>query len=197
MEYQLHWRLRLALAGTGAAAFIVFRLLVLAPGLTETVYGRGIGPLFASMLSSIAGIVPFSLAEIVIVIFVGRQLLGAAKGIGQIRNGDRRLTNAVAAGVLRIGADIGVVVATFYLVWGFNYARPPLESRQQWNGAEADVEELARLAQEMIEAANFEYATITGADDSGQPTVGPQGAELIAQLATGWEATEEILGVPT
>ena len=196
MEYQLHGRLRLALAGAGAAAFIVFRLLVMAPGLTEAIYGRGIGPLFASLLSSITGIVPFSLAEIVIVVFVGRQLLGAAKGIDQVRNADRRLANALAAGVLRIGADIGVVVATFYLVWGFNYARPPLESRQQWNGAEAGVEELARLAQEMIEAANFEYATITGADDSGQPTVGPQDTELIAQLTTGWQATEEILGAP-
>jgi len=196
MEYQLHGRLRLALAGAGAAAFIVFRLLVMAPGLTEAIYGRGIGPLFASLLSSITGIVPFSVAEIVIVVFVGRQLLGAAKGIDQVRNADRRLANALAAGVLRIGADIGVVVATFYLVWGFNYARPPLESRQQWNGAEAGVEELARLAQEMIEAANFEYATITGADDSGQPTVGPQDTELIAQLTTGWQATEEILGAP-
>ncbi len=196
MEYQLHWRSRLALAGAGAAAFIMFRLLVMVPGLTEAIYGRGIGPLFASLLSNIASIVPFSLAEVVVVLFVGRQLLGAAKGFGQVRNGDRRLANAVAAGVLRIGADVGVVVATFYLVWGFNYARPPLESRQQWNGTEADVEELARLAQEMIEAANFEYASITGADDSGRPTISPQGAELIEQLAGGWEAADEVLGAP-
>ena len=196
MEYDLHWRSRLALAGAGAAAFIVFRILEMVPGLTETIYGRGIGPLFASLLSNTAGIVPFSLAEIIIVVFVGRQLWGAAKGFGQVRNGDRRLANAVAAGVLRIGADVGVVVATFYLAWGFNYARPPLESRQQWNGAEADVEELARLAQEMIEAGNFEYATITGADDSGRPTIGPQGAELIEQLTAGWEATDEVLGAP-
>jgi len=196
MEYQLHGRLRLALAGAGAAAFIVFRLLVMAPGLTEAIYGRGIGPLFASLLSNIAGIVPFSLAEIIIVVFVGRQLLGAAKGFGQVRNGDRRLANAIAAGVLRIGADVGVVVATFYLVWGFNYARPPLESRQNWNGAEANVEELARLALEMIEAANFEYVAITGADDSGRPTIGPQGTELIEQLASGWGAADEVLGTP-
>ena len=196
MEYQLHWRSRLALAGAGVTAFIVFRILEMVPGLTETIYGRGIGPLFASLLSNIAGIVPFSLAEIIIVVFVGRQLLGAAKGFGQVRNGDRRLANAIAAGVLRIGADVGVVVATFYLVWGFNYARPPLESRQNWNGAEANVEELARLALEMIEAANFEYVAITGADDSGRPTIGPQGTELIEQLASGWGAADEVLGTP-
>ena len=196
MKHELQWRSRLALAGTGVATFIVFRLLVMAPGFTEAIYGRGIGPLFASLLSNISGIVPVSLAEIVIVIFMARQLSGAVKGFSQVRNDNRRLVNAVMAGVLRLSADLGVVVATFYLVWGFNYARPSLESRQQWNGAKAEVEELTRLAQEMIKAANYEYASITGADDSGQPTIGPQHADLIEQLSAGWEATDEILGAP-
>ena len=196
MEHPLHWKLRLALAGAGVGAFIVFRLLLLAPSVAEIIYGQGIGPLVASVLSNLSGMAPFSLAEFVVVAFVARQLWGAAKGIAQLRNGDRRLANALAAGGLRLAADIGVVVAAFYLVWGFNYARPPLETRQQWNGAEADIEELARLAGEMIDAANFEYAGITGADDSGRPTAGPPSAELVQQLATGWTAAGEVLGAP-
>ena len=52
MEYQLHWRSRLALAGAGVTAFIVFRILEMVPGLTETIYGRCIGPLIASLLSN-------------------------------------------------------------------------------------------------------------------------------------------------
>lgn len=196
MEHGLHWRSRLALAGTGVVTFGLFRLLMMAPGFTETIYGRGIGPLFASLLSNISGIIPVSLAEILVVVFVVRQLFGVIKGFSQVRNDDRQFSNAVAAGVLRLGADVGIVVTTFYLLWGFNYARPSLEVRQQWNGSHAQVEELARLAQEMINAANFEYVSITGSEDLGQPTTGPQHATLVEQLSTCWKSAEGILGLP-
>ena len=196
MEHGLHWRSRLALAGTGVVTFGLFRLLMMAPGFTETIYGRGIGPLFASLLSNISGIIPVSLAEILVVVFVVRQLFGVIKGFSQVRNDDRQFSNAVAAGVLRLGADVGIVVTTFYLLWGFNYARPSLEVRQQWNGSHAQVEELARLAQEMINAANFEYVSITGSEDLGQPTTGPQHATLVEQLSTCWKSAEGILSLP-
>ena len=78
----------------------------MAPGFTETIYGRGIGPFFASLLSNISGIIPVSLAEILVVVFVARQLSGAIKGFSEIRNDDRQFTNAVLAGVLRLGADL-------------------------------------------------------------------------------------------
>ena len=169
---------------------------MMAPGFTETIYGRGIGPLFASLLSNISGIIPVSLAEILVVVFVVRQLSGVIKGFSQVRNDDRQFSNAVAAGVLRLGADVGIVVTTFYLLWGFNYARPSLEVRQQWNGSHAQVEELTRLAQEMINAANFEYVSITGSEDLGQPTTGPQHATLVEQLSTCWKSAEGILGLP-
>ena len=96
----------------------------MAPGFTETIYGRGIGPFFASLLSNISGIIPVSLAEILVVVFVARQLSGVIKGFSETRNDDRQFTNAILAGVLRLGADLGIVVTTFYLLWGFNYARP-------------------------------------------------------------------------
>ncbi|SUZ62118.1 uncharacterized protein METZ01_LOCUS14972 [marine metagenome] len=196
MEHELHWRSRLALAGTGVVTFGLFRLLIMAPGFTETIYGRGIGPLFASLLSNISGIIPVSLAEILVVVFVVRQLSGVIKGFSQVRNDDRQFSNAIAAGVLRLGADVGIVVTTFYLLWGFNYARPSLEVRQQWNGSHAQVEELARLAQEMINAANFEYVSITGSEDLGQPTTAPQHATLVEQLSNCWKSAEGILGLP-
>ena len=196
MEHGLHWRSRLALAGTGVVTFGLFRLLMMAPGFTETIYGKGIGPLFASLLSNISGIIPVSLAEILVVVFVVRQLFGVIKGFSQVRNDDRQFSNAVAAGVLRLGADVGIVVTTFYLLWGFNYARPSLEVRQQWNGSHAQVEELTRLAQEMINAANFEYVSITGSEDLGQPTTGPQHATLVEQLSTCWKSAEGILSLP-
>ena len=68
---------------------------MMAPGFTETIYGRGIGPFFASLLSNISGIIPVSLAEILVVVFVARQLSGVIKGFSEIRNDDRQFTNAI------------------------------------------------------------------------------------------------------
>lgn len=196
MKEDLKWRPRLLLIGAGAGAFVLFRALSTAPGLTEAVYGNGLGLLFASILSTLTGLVPISVAEILIVAFVVRQLWGAADGLLAVRNGDRFLGNALAGGALRLGADVGVVVVLFYLLWGFNYARAPLEERRQWNGREADVEELARLAQETIEAANFEYTGFTFADDLGEPSQAPERGELVEQLTAGWQEAGNILGAP-
>jgi hypothetical protein len=194
MRRDLKWRRRLAAMAAGALAFALFQLLALFPGVTDAVYSRGIGPLLASPLSSLTGIVPISLAELLVVGFIVRQLWGLGTGIAQVRNHDRRLGNALAAGVLRFGADVGVVVALFYVLWGFHYARPPLEARQQWGGREAGVEEIARLAQEMVEAANFEYAGLTLGADLGRPTATPGRDELLEQLEAGWEGADGVLG---
>ncbi len=196
MKKDLRLRTRGIAIAAGVAAFIVFQAASSAPRITEAIYADGIGPLFASLLSSIAGIVPLSLAEIFVAGFIARQLWGIIVGVGEVRNGDRYLSNALAGGILRLGADIGVVVAVFYLVWGFNYARSPLEERQQWNGRDAGVEEIAALAQEMVEAANFEYAGIVGGDDAGEPTVAPDRGDLIDQLDGGWQAAANVFEPP-
>lgn len=188
---------RLLMVGAGVAALLLFEAASQAPALTESVYGGFLGPLLASLLSKASGLVPIPLAELLIAGLILRQVWGLAGGIDGVRHGDRSLTAAVGAGLLRLAADAGLIVALFYLLWGFNYARPPLESRQQWNGGEADVEEVARLAQEMVEAANYEYATLVESDDSGEPTEAPPRDELMPQVAAGWQQASQIIPVPS
>lgn len=191
-DLKLKWRLAAVAAGVGA--FIAFQVASGAPQVTELVYAEGLGPLLASLLSRVAGLVPVSLAELCVVGFVVRQIWGIAVGLGQVRGGERYLSNALAGGALRLAADIGVVVFAFYVLWGFNYARSPLEERRQWNGREATVQELARLAREMVEAANFEYLVIASGDDLGVPTAAPEPSELVDQLEGGWREADEQLG---
>ena len=196
MTHEIPWRRRLPAIGAGVSAFALFHILALFPGVTEAMYGRGIGPLTASGLSRLTGLVPLSVAELLIVAFVARQLWGVVLGVTQARDGERGWGNAIVSGVLRLGADAGIVVALFYLLWGFNYARLPLDQRQQWNGREADVEEVARLAAEMVDAANFEYATLTGSDDLGRPLeaiLNP--SEITEKLDDGWTQAAEILAL--
>jgi hypothetical protein len=194
MRKDLHVRRRLMGIGAGVVAFALFVLLSRAPAIAEMVYGA-LGPTLASALSRVTGVVPFSLAELVIVAFVARQLLGLARGWKEVRTQERAFGNALAGGALRLGSDLGIMIALFYLLWGFNYARPSLEDRAGWDAGEINVEEVATLAGELIEAANFEYATLHGSDDSGAPTTRPrewQGLE--ESLASGWTNAAPIVG---
>lgn len=195
MKADLRVRARGAAILAGVVALGLFWLASRFPGLTDSVYGRAVGPALASVLSRVTGIVPLSLSGILVVLFVGRQLVGLGRGLRDFHQGARHATNSLAAGALRLGADVGIVVVLFYLLWGFHYARPPLEQRYGWNGAGADVPELGRLAGEMVEAANFAYTEIHFSDDAGEPTGrGRETGELMADLEAGWEEAEATLG---
>ena len=131
MKTDLHMKRRVVAVAAGVAAFALFVLLSRAPSIAELVYG-GLGPTVSSALSRITGIVPFSLAEVVIVAFVVRQLWGLARSWKDVRHKERPLGNALAGGALRFGSDLGIAVALFYVLWGFNYARPPFEERVEF-----------------------------------------------------------------
>jgi len=194
MKTDLHVKRRLVEIAAGILAFALFALLSRAPSIAEIVYG-GLGPTIASAFSRITGIVPFSLAEVVIVAFVVRQIWGLARGWREVRHEERPLGNALAGGVLRFGADLGIAVALFYVLWGFNYARPNLEERVGWNSSDIRNEEVAALAEELVEAANFAYVTLRGSEDGGTVTVPPtEWKGIDAALASGWTNTAPVVG---
>jgi hypothetical protein len=194
MNTDLKLRRRLAGFAAGVLAFILFALLSRAPAIAELIYGA-LGPTLASALSRLTGVVPFSLAELVIVVFVLRQLLGLARGWKDLRTRERPFGNALAGGLLRLGSDLGIAIALFYVLWGFNYARPSLEARLGWNAADVSAEEIAVLADELVEAANFAYVTLHGSEDGGTPTTPPrEWPGMEDSLASGWTTATAIVG---
>jgi hypothetical protein len=86
----------------------------------------------------------------------------------------------------------------FYLMWGFNYARSPLDERLEWPEWTApDMETLERLAVEAVEAANQAYFAIHQSEDAGTPTPMPADAgELDDALEEGWSRAAELLDLP-
>jgi len=195
-EPPLRARRRIAWAGAGVAAWGLSRALGLWPGLAEATWGARIAPGVAWVLSRVTGTVPVSVAELVIAAFVLRQLLGAARGVAAVARGARRLRNAAAAGALRLASDVGVVVVLLYALWGFQYARPHAESRLGWpEAADAPVEVVAELADEMIEAVNAAYLALHGVDDAGAPTTLADPAALDAALEEGWRRAAAACGI--
>jgi hypothetical protein len=120
----------------------------------ERVYSARIYPAVASVLGRLAGLVPFSLAELLLA-----ALLIAAGGWGV-----RRAVESVRRrrfpwrGLLRVagmaGGGLGVAYAVFLVLWGLNYQREPAATRLALPVAPAAAAELAALAEALVLEAN-------------------------------------------
>jgi hypothetical protein len=190
-------KMRVAAILAGAVAFITFRALSASPAVVEAWYASSVGPFLASFLSRATGWIPISLLEIILALFVFRQLHGIAWGLSMMRLGEWKPAAALGRGLFRLASDLGLVVAIFYVVWGFNYARSPLEVRQGWDGKQAGAEELTVLALDMVDAANEEYLAIHESEDAGAATDEVlDRRDLTASIEKGWRQAARLLNEP-
>jgi hypothetical protein len=181
----------------GAASALVAYLLTLFPAAAE-LYADAIAPVIVGGLSRLSGIVPFAIAEWIWIAFVLRQLVGAGRGLVQVARGWRAPGNAAAAGALRLGSDLGIVLTLFYVLWGFHYARSPLEQRLGWgDGRRVTAAELSALAEEVIEAGNATYLELHGAPDLGVATFMPEDpSQLERSIDEAWRRVPAEIGMP-
>lgn len=196
---QLHARRRLLLFASGIIAYGLARLIATVPAIPEVLYGRWLGPNVARVLSLVTGVVPIALSEVFVALVILRQIWGGGIALADVIRGKRQLVNAIQAGGLRLAQDVGVLVAAFYILWGFNYSRAPLQDRVEWPAVDSvSVEELSNLAEQMVRAANESYLRIHGSEDAGKPTELPKDdRSLLKALAAGWVQARRELGLPT
>lgn len=181
----------------GVGAWISFLLLASAPHLAEVVVGSGPIPELRRGLSLLSGIFPFSLMEMVVLGVLLRQAFGVWSGIGSIRRGERRWPRAIADGGLRLGQDLGILVFLFYLLWGFQYARPGLEERLGIEASgEISADELRPLAERAVEAANLHYREVHGSPDGGVPTPPSPISDAAPTLEAGWDRVLSTYNLP-
>lgn len=191
-------RRRLVLFGSGLFSYGVFQLLSRRPDWAEGWYAGGVGPAVTDALATVTGVVPFPVAELVLLAFLARQVAGLWRGVRAWRAGERAAGELVRSGGLRLAGDAGAALLLFYVAWGFHYARPPLEERMALAGGDrADAGELAGLAREAVSEANRAYRALHGTDDAGHPTRMPaDGAALSRALRRGWGRAAGALDLP-
>lgn len=185
----VHLRRRLAGIGLGLLGWGTYKLLEGAPHVAESLVGGGPLAETQRLLSLSTGVVPVSLAGLVALLILARQVHGIAGGVLQVRRGEDRFPRALARGGLRFAQDVGVLVFFFYFLWGFHYARPGLEDHLGI-GLVGDVtaEEIAPLARRSVESANDLYREIHGNSDSGSPTEAPAIVDVLPGLEEAWRA---------
>jgi hypothetical protein len=180
-DHRAHLIRRLGVACIGAAMAVTAGLMSNIPHVTESVYSAGLGRFVNLGLSTVSGLVWFSLVEVVLFAFALWFLLPGLAGLYHVMRGRRRLSNALVCGALRSAATMGAVVSVFYVLWGFNYARPDLATRMGWGPMDQDSggspwstleeQELARLCSELVDMTNFCYIEATGTTDLGMPSM--------------------------
>ena len=194
----LHARRRLITFGLGVAAFLLFQILLLLPGLTDTLFGRVFNPPVIWIISRLTGIFPFSVAELLIVGYVTSTAVFTLRSIVSLARRRRSPKNALAATGLVVLRDVGAIVFLFYVVWGFNYARPPLSERLGWpEFARPDSVELLAITEESIRNVNAAYLALHGAEDIGHPTTAQDMGALNAAIDVGYASATELLDLPT
>lgn len=144
------------------------------PDAVERLYVQGVGTSISRLLGWATSYVPVSVAELLLAILVLWLVLAPLPAMVQVLRRRRRLGNAMAAGLLRVASLGAATAAVFYLSWGLHYARAPALERFGWERVELShsdaVEELARLAADLIEITNRHYLLVHGTDDAGTPT---------------------------
>jgi Protein of unknown function (DUF3810) len=111
-----------------ASALLIFFLVELGtryPEITESWYSKGLYPVIASLFSAISGLFPFSLWDIFWALFVLFALFTLGRVILRKLKPGRFLLRT-----LQVAA---ILYSFFYLSWGFNYFRLPIENRLHWN----------------------------------------------------------------
>lgn len=138
-------------------------------------YAQTLYPWISGVLGAISGLFPFSLAEFLLyglLLGAGGWLL-ATLLLTILRK--RPLVKLVRL-VLTLAILVGILLNAFYLVWGFNYARPTLYTLLDLPVQERPVEELETLCRELAtEAASLREQV-------------SQDADRVFSLPEGWRA---------
>ncbi len=193
----IRWRWPIAALTAGGTAYAVSLLLSRSPRLADA-YAAGLGPALSRPLSRLTGMVPFSVADILVALYAGWLLFVSARAIRAALRKRRRGRNVLASGVRTTARDGGILVTLFYVLWGWNYAGRGFAERAGWPDWEGiPTAELIALTETATAAANQAYRELHGTDDVGRPTtVADDPLALDAALGEGWQHVADRLDLP-
>jgi len=181
----------------GSGGVLLFLLLRTTPSVAESLLGSGPYPEAIRWLSLLTSWVPISLLEVMALGLLLRVGIVLRRGVRLRQRGELAPLSLLGSGVGTLVRDLGVLLFLFYLLWGFQYARPGLSAHLGMEAAgEVEVWELAALAEGAVEWTNQRYRALHGSDDLGVPTPGQGLSDLAIPLAEGWRRVQVELNLP-
>lgn len=136
--------------------FITVRYSVRNSRLVELYYSTGIYPFIAKLFSGLSHLFPFSLWDIFWIFTILLIISGLILVVF------RRIKLGWYS--LRVLQFAALLYAFFYVVWGFNYFRPKIETRIRWEKPKADETVFRSILDSIIVHTNSSYISISPSD---------------------------------
>ncbi|RMF69980.1 MAG: DUF3810 domain-containing protein [Calditrichaeota bacterium] len=133
--------------GFALSFYLLLQLLANFPNFVEKYYSTGLYPLIASAMSNFSSQFPFSLSEFTLWVLI---LFGIPFTVNRMKK--KRLTLPRLALNLLTGAAI--VYIWFYLFWGINYLRTPLQTTLHLDKVQLPLDAYDSTFVDIIKAAN-------------------------------------------
>lgn len=159
-------------------------------------YARLVTPWVVRPLSLLSGLVPISVGEVGVAVYLAWWIRLGVRGLGDAVRGRRRVGVLAAAGASRVALHAGILLVVFNALWGFHYARLRVEAVAgwpEWQGV--GPEELTALSRQVVAATNHAYVELHGTEDLGRPTPLESWDDLGAALDEAWARTAPELPV--
>ena len=170
---------------TIVAALIV---AVFRPGrlTVEDVYARRVYPVIQANLTALSNQSPIALIDVGLVILTA---IVIATWVVSLKRARKRRWRGLGNALVSTITIAAVIYLWFLITWGFNYARPSLESRLPYDATRVTPSTVRGLAEHAIENANRTHAA---AHAAGFPAIDAMPPSLI----TAMQEVERELGRP-
>ena len=141
-----------------ALVFISLKIAVRNTRLVDQYYSNGIYPRIAKLFSSLSNLIPFSLWDLfwVLIIFL---IISGIFFIAFKKVKFRWYS-------LRIAQLLALLYSFFYILWGFNYFRPKIETRIGWEKQQTDERIFRLVLDSIIIHTNSSHISVSASDYS-------------------------------
>ena len=156
-------RLQILFFSLGVIALVLRVILGYYPAFAEQVYARGIFPLIRWGFDHSLGLLPFP-SVFLLIIILGVILFWSIINWRKMFRSSQSRAQKLGHFLMDWAAFMGFSLFLFMGLWGFNYARIPLEKHLELSVQNPDFPELANLGQRELDAAIEARAQIRKAD---------------------------------
>lgn len=125
------------------------------PGLVERLYGERIFPPLARFISWPARLLPWSLGELLLILILAGMALSLAGLLRALIAGTPGFLILLLRRLGGLFALFGLLYASFVVLWGLNYQRPPIVNTLRWPAEMPTAVELKGLCEELALEANL------------------------------------------
>jgi hypothetical protein len=134
-------------------ALVIKELLSYNPAFTEAVYSRLLYPPIGKLLSNLSGLLPISLAELLLYLLIAAMTAYFIKFIFSLFKSDNKL-HSISHALINVLCTLSIAYCLFLLLWGFNYYRQPLAYSLGYTIEKSTTADLKELSAALIDKTN-------------------------------------------